>query len=130
VTSNEDLMLALPTTLEVGDAAEARAAALLEAHHFEIVERKFRCDAGELDLVAQRGSLLVFVEVRSRADDEHGSAELMVGARKQRQVTRVAGHYLVLRDPSYDEIRFDVVAITGTAIEWIADAFRLGASVR
>ncbi|MEO8701623.1 MAG: YraN family protein [Kofleriaceae bacterium] len=121
-------MQTLPNTLQRGDAAEDRATELLVEHHYEIVERKFRCDAGELDIIARRGSLLVFVEVRSRSDDEHGSADWMVGTRKQRQVARVAGHYLYLRDPWYDEIRFDVIAITADDIDWIPDAFRLGSS--
>jgi len=40
-------------------------------------------------------------------------------------VARVAEHYLTLREPAYDEVRFDVVAITGGQIELIQDAWRL-----
>ncbi len=56
---------------------------------------------------------------------DHGHAAEMVSAHKQRQVARVAEHYLALREPAYDEARFDVVAITGGQIELIQDAWRL-----
>ncbi len=68
--------------------------------------------------------MLVFVEVRSRADDHHGDALAAIGARKQRQVIRVAGHYLAARRPIYDEIRFDVVAVTSGVPVIVEDAFR------
>ena len=115
------------TTIEIGANAELLATQLLVDHGYEIVERNYRCTPGELDVVARDGSILVFVEVRSRADDEHGTALEMVHSRKQRQVVRVASWYLIERAPAYDEIRFDVVAITAGEAELIKDAFRPGA---
>jgi putative endonuclease len=115
-----------PTTNALGADAEGLATRTLLDHDYEIVEHNYRCNAGELDIVARQGDTLVFVEVRSRADGEHGSALEMIDHRKQRQVVRVAGHYLLERDPPYEEIRFDVVAITGGEIDLIADAFRPG----
>ena len=114
------------TTMELGASAEALAIALLEQRGYRIVERNFRVRAGEIDIVARDGDVLVFVEVRSRADAEHGHAAEMIGPRKQRQVARVAAHYLQQRDPVYAQARFDVVAITGGEIELIQDAWRLG----
>ena len=113
-------------TLIAGASAEAAATRLLLERGYRIVERNFRCKAGELDLVAQDGSVLVFVEVRSRADADHGHAAEMVDAHKQRQVARVAEHYLAMRDPSSEEVRFDVLAITGEDVVLIRDAFRVG----
>ena len=111
-------------TVVAGASAEAEATRLLRAHGYQIVERNFRCRAGELDLIARDRGVLVFVEVRSRADADHGHAAEMVHAHKQRQVARVAEHYLAMRDPEYDEVRFDVVAITGGEAELIQDAWR------
>lgn len=113
------------STVALGASAEAAATRLLVERGYEIVERNFRCKAGELDLIARHQRVLVFVEVRSRADAEHGHAAEMVDALKQRRVARVAEHYLAVRDPDYDEIRFDVVAITGGQAELIQDAWRL-----
>lgn len=114
------------TTVERGASAEQRAAAALVADGYQLVEANYRCKVGELDLVARDGDVLVFVEVRSRADDDHGSAAAMVTPRKQRQVTRVAAAYLALRRPDYERCRFDVVAITGADVEIIRDAWRVG----
>jgi putative endonuclease len=111
-------------TIAIGKSAELLATQLLIDNRYEIVERNYRCKSGELDIVARDGAILIFVEVRSRADDEHGTALEMIAPRKQRQVVRVASWYLIDRDPAYDEIRFDVIAITAGEAELIKDAFR------
>jgi putative endonuclease len=112
-------------TVVMGASAETAATRLLLERGYRIVERNFRCNAGELDVIARDRDVLVFVEVRSRADADHGHAAEMVDAHKQRQVARVAEHYLAMRDLDYDEVRFDVVAITGGDAELIQDAWRL-----
>jgi putative endonuclease len=113
------------TRIERGAFAEGSAAQLLVAAGYQIIERNFRCKAGELDIVARDGDVLVFVEVRSRSDDEHGSAVEMIGRTKQRRVARVAAYYLATALPAYDECRFDVVAITTGEPILIKDAFRV-----
>lgn len=113
------------TTLEVGASAESAATRRLLESGYRIIERNYRCRAGELDVVARDGDVLVFVEVRCRGDARHGFAAEMIDRRKQRQVARVAACYLLERDPDYEECRFDVVAITGDEIELFQDAWRL-----
>ncbi|HUQ08470.1 MAG TPA: YraN family protein [Kofleriaceae bacterium] len=111
--------------LDYGEHGEDRAARALLARGYRIVERNFRCKAGELDLVARdHDDTLVFIEVRTRADDRHGGALAAVGFHKQRQVARVARFYLATRKPRFDTCRFDVVAITGSDLVVIKDAFR------
>lgn len=112
------------TTIAKGASAEARAVALLTTAGYTIVERNFRCQAGELDIVARDGEVLCFVEVRSRAGHDHGNAAETVGRHKQRQVTRVAMAYLGLRAPQFERSRFDVVALTGADVVLIKDAWR------
>lgn len=113
------------STVQRGASAEANATAALIAAGYQIIERNFACKAGELDIVARDGDVLVFVEVRSRVDAAHGHAAEMVSPAKCAQVTRVARIYLAARDPDYDECRFDVVAITGDVVDIIKDAWRL-----
>jgi putative endonuclease len=108
-----------------GVDAEQTAAELLLAAGYEIVERNFRCRAGELDIVARDGDLLVFVEVRSRSDGAHGDAVEMVRDGKRRQVIRVARYYLAAAVPAFERCRFDVVAITAGQAIWLPDAFRV-----
>jgi putative endonuclease len=107
-----------------GAEAERDAAALLIAAGYEILERNFRCKAGELDIIARDGDVLVFVEVRSRSDDGHGHAVEMVGRTKQRRVVRVARHYLAVAAPRFERCRFDVIAITAGDAILLQDAFR------
>jgi putative endonuclease len=113
------------TTVSLGASAEDLAARALSRAGYAIVERNFRCAAGELDIIARDRDVLVFVEVRSRADGSHGHAAEMVSRRKQRQVARIALCYVGLRDPVFERSRFDVVAITGGEVEVIRDAWRL-----
>ena len=109
---------------ELGARAERSAVDLLVAAGYRIVDRNFRCKAGEIDIVARDGDILVFVEVRSRSDGEHGGAVEMIGRAKQRQVVRVARVYLAAAEPAFEQCRFDVVAITGGKAILIQDAFR------
>ena len=110
-----------------GASAEDCASQLLVDAGYRIVERNFRCKLGELDIVARDGDgdVLVFVEVRSRADDEHGSAVEMIRTTKQRRVVRVARYYLATVEPVFEQCRFDVVAVTAGEAILIKDAFRV-----
>jgi putative endonuclease len=114
------------TTKQRGASAEDRATAALEAAGYSIVARNWTCVVGELDIVARDGEVLVFVEVRSRADAAHGHAAEMVTPGKRRKVARVAQMYLGLERPRFAECRFDVVAITGDELAVVRDAWRLG----
>jgi putative endonuclease len=105
--------------IQQGASAETQATRVLVEAGYRIVERNFRCKVGELDIVARDGEVLVFVEVRSRSDGEHGCAAEMIRHTKQRRVARVATYYLATVEPDFEECRFDIVAITA------GDAFRL-----
>ena len=115
----------MDTTIERGASGEARAIDLLVRRGYRILDRNFRCKVGELDIVARDNDVLVFVEVRSRNDGQHGHALEAVGFHKQRKVSRVAQAYIALRRPHFEEARFDVVAITGDQIDLVQDAWRL-----
>ena len=96
----------------LGRAAETLAAAFLEEEGFEILERNHATRQGEVDLVCREGSVLCFVEVRSRSSDAQGGPEETVGARKARRVVRAATDWALRHDALEREIRFDVVAVT------------------
>ena len=111
--------------LQRGATAERDAARLLIEAGYEIVERNYRCKVGELDIVARDGDVLVFVEVRSRSDGDHGDAIEMIRVTKQRRVARVARYYLAAAAPAFERCRFDIVAITAGEAILLKDAFRL-----
>jgi len=96
----------------VGAGGEDRAASFLESRGFEIIERNYRFGrAGEIDLIARRGDLLVFVEVKSRRNSEYGVGEEAVTERKKRQLGRLAEWYLSRHRKMKKPVRFDVLAI-------------------
>ena len=122
------------STTELGRRGEDLACRHLEAQGLRLLERNYRCRAGEIDLVMLDGGTLVLVEVRSRSTSEHGGAAATVGFRKQRKFIRAARHLLLTR-PDYRRLpaRFDVVAIDPDpagakepVVTWIRDAFRTG----
>jgi putative endonuclease len=116
-----------------GARGEALALAHLQAHGLTLVERNYRCRAGEIDLVMLEGSTLVLTEVRYRGSDDFGGAAASVTWRKQRRLVNAAGYLLMKRtELKRYPARFDVVAITAPAagetaerIEWIKRAFTL-----
>jgi len=98
-----------------GDAAEERACRHLERSGFTIVERNFRTRGGEIDIVARKGDVLVFVEVRSREDADFGTPEESVTPAKRRRIVATARQYLSKVPPSsWREACFDVIAIEGS----------------
>ena len=98
-----------------GLAAEERACRHLEKEGFTVTARNYRSPGGEIDIVARRDGLLVFVEVRSREDAAFGSPEETVGPRKRLRVASAARRYLAAASPdSWQEARFDVIAIEGS----------------
>lgn len=98
---------------ETGRAGEEAAASRLSEAGYRILARNWRCRAGEIDLIAEDGGALVFVEVRARTNPTRfGTAIEAVDARKQRQVRAVAAYYLASHPVSGRSVRCDVVAVT------------------
>jgi putative endonuclease len=114
-----------------GRAAEAAARAWLEQQGLACVAANFRTRVGELDLVMRDRGVLVIVEVRSRSRDTWGGAAASVDAHKQRRIVAATSRLLAVR-PAWarERLRFDVLAVAGTApdwrFDWIRDAFRPG----
>ena len=94
----------------LGLSAESRAAAMLVAKGYRIVARRWKSPVGEIDIVARRRHLLVFVEVkaRERLDD---AAEAVI-ARQQRRIIAAAEAWLATHpDDIESDIRFDVMLV-------------------
>lgn len=121
------------TTKSRGDEAEDLALAHLRAQGLRLLERNYRVARGprargaEVDLIMQApDGTLVFVEVRARADANHGGAAASVSRTKQRRCILGAQHYLLQFD-RLPPCRFDVVALDGEQLTWIPGAFDAGA---
>ena len=94
----------------LGEGGENVAARYLRGLGYRIIERNFRCDSGEVDIIARQGATLVFVEVKTREEDDPMPEE-QVNAGKQHRLTRAARMYLSRYGSPQPPARFDVVAI-------------------
>ncbi len=94
----------------LGLSAESRAAAYLVAKGFRILSRRWKSPLGELDIVARRRKLLVFVEVKARATIE--AAAESIDARSQRRIASAAEAWLATYpQPSVTDMRFDAMLV-------------------
>jgi len=96
-------------TRALGAEGEARAARLLEAGGYTILARNARAGGVEIDLVARRGSTLVFAEVKTRRSHAHGAPEEAVDARKRQRLVRGAAAWLRENGRTARSVRFDVI---------------------
>ncbi|MBU4175667.1 MAG: YraN family protein [Actinobacteria bacterium] len=94
----------------LGRLGEDLACRHLDGEGFEIVERNWRTRDGEIDIVARKGDLIAFVEVKARRGDRFGEPEESVTPLKMRRIRRVAAQYL-RQAPASGEVRFDVIGI-------------------
>ena len=113
----------------LGARGEARAEEFLRNAGWRIVDRRFRCRGGEIDLIAIDGEIVVFVEVKARAGTGYGMPTEAVVPLKQRRIARTALAWLARNDALEQRCRFDVIEIvaepgTPETIRHIADAFR------
>ncbi len=111
----------------MGQVGERLAALHYAQAGFEVVDTNWRCRHGELDLVARKGSLVVFVEVKNRSSTAYGHPLEAVTFRKQQRLRRLAAVWFeVHRDPterSLLQARFDVVAVLAGRLEVVTNAF-------
>ncbi len=94
----------------LGAYGESVAARVLDKAGYRILERNYRCDVGEADIVAMDGDVLVFVEVRTRQGSRLGTPEESIGLRKQEKMIEVAQTYVSEREYA-GHWRMDVVAV-------------------
>lgn len=95
----------------VGHRGEAEAAAYLKRQGYRIVGIRERVLRGDIDIVALDGRTVVFVEVRSRSDCDHGHPAETVGHRKQRRVAELANAYIRRNRLEDCQVRIDVVTV-------------------
>lgn len=94
----------------LGAEGEARAAAHLARRGYRIIARNVRAGGVEIDLIAARPGLVVFVEVKTRRSAAYGSAEEAVDRRKRARLVRGAAAWLYEHRVRAGRVRFDVVA--------------------
>lgn len=110
---------------QTGAGYEQQARRLLEKAGLTFVAANARFRVGEIDLIMRDRQTWVFVEVRYRRNALFGGAAASVTRSKQQKLLRAAALWLRGRNSSLDtaDCRFDVIAITGTQVDWLPNAF-------
>ena len=107
----------------LGRAGEVKAGDFLKNKGYKILEKNYKTHIGEIDLIAKDGDTLVFVEVKTRLNDDYGAPSEAVNAKKQQKYYLVATEYLVRNKLTDSQCRFDVVEIENGQINHIFNAF-------
>lgn len=102
----------MKTKIDIGKTGEARAAHYLRRNGYRILEKNFKNRLGEIDLVAEDGGVICFVEVRTRrGTGQHERALASVDSRKQQRLSRMAVSFLKQRGLLERRARFDVMSV-------------------
>lgn len=101
----------MTSTVLAGKLGEDLAVSYLKSRGYKILERNFKKRYGEIDIIAQEGETLVFVEVKTRFSQEFGPPEEAVSFWKLRQVAKTGEFYKMLHPELPELLRIDVVAV-------------------
>lgn len=96
---------------ETGRLGEKLAQEFLSEQGFTIIDTNYRCQEGEIDIVALQGSCLVFVEVRAKMSLAFGNPEESVTRTKKKRLVATAEHYRQNHDRLPESWRIDFVAV-------------------
>ena len=115
--------------IDIGKRGETLAISFLKKNGYRIIESNFRCRYGEIDIIAQDGKTVAFIEVKTKTSNRFGSPTQAIDLRKQRQVSKTALAYISQKRLTNYSARFDVVGInikgSNSEIELIKNAFEL-----
>jgi putative endonuclease len=118
--------------LDFGKKGEKAAATFLKKQGYRILKRNYRNSIGEIDLIAEHKDVLVFIEVKSRADLSFGHPSMAVTPAKQKKIAQTAQVFLMKNPVNGRQIRFDVVSVLpgkedpdALRVEVLQDAFRV-----
>jgi len=95
----------------LGRYGEQLAVRYLREQGLEIVERNWRCELGEIDIVALDGRCLVVCEVKTRRSAAFGAPTTQVTVAKLARLRRLAGAWLSQHDAQVDDVRIDVIGV-------------------
>ena len=106
-----------------GTGGEILAVNFLKKKKYKILETNFSNHVGEIDIIAEKDGVIVFVEVKRRQTLQYGRPIEAVDTRKQNKIRKVAEIYLMLKNKTLADVRFDVIEILGDEINLIENAF-------
>ena len=101
-----------------GNEGEARAAEYLESNGFEIIDRNWRTNRGELDIIAVKNDILVFVEVKTLPNGTLDMIQRELNDQKRQRIIKTSKRFLLKhREYNNSYVRFDVIVIDMPGLE-------------
>ena len=102
----------------IGNEGENRAAACLEAKGFQIIERNWRTKRGEVDIIAVKNDILVFVEVKTLPNGTLDMIQRELNYQKRQRIIKTSKRFLLKhREYNNSYVRFDVIVIDMPGLE-------------
>jgi len=106
--------------MQTGKLGEQMGALFFADHGYQVLEKNWRHAHWEVDIIAEKGTVLHFVEIKTRRTKKYGQPEERVGTKKIKNLINAAEQYLYLH-PEWKRIQFDILSITlleGEACEY------------
>lgn len=100
----------MATHNEIGKEGELIAERKLVKEGYIVLERNYRFKRDEVDIIASKNDLIIFIEVKTRSNNYLGEPEEAVTKSKQKRIIKVANHYMLENDLD-NEARFDIFGI-------------------
>lgn len=107
---------------EIGNRGELQAVNFLFANGYQVLERNYRFGRSEIDIIAKKDNILIFVEVKARKNTDYGHPETFVSEAQKERIFRAAEEYInqkAWRGP----VRFDIIAIIWDSNPQLIDHF-------
>ncbi|MFD1293030.1 YraN family protein [Lutibacter holmesii] len=116
----------MATHNDLGEQGEQLAVEFLQKKGYQILDRNWRYKKAEVDIIAQKGAVLVIVEVKTRSSNYFGNPQDFINQKKVQLLVEAANEYVISKDLNV-EVRFDIVSILKNKqafnIEHLKDAF-------
>ncbi len=108
--------------IAIGKSGEHQAMDYLIDKGFEILEQNYRFGKGEIDIIAMKDALIIFVEVKKRKNDDFGHPEDFVSDNQKKMILDTSNVYIHSINWQKN-VRYDIIAITGKELLHLEDAF-------
>ncbi len=109
--------------VQAGRVLEKRVAVYLRKRGYEILNTNYQCGHREIDIIAQKDAILIFVEVRSKSGSAYGSGLESITRKKIRNIIESARFYIHKNSLYSHNVRFDVASIDGNKLTYVEGAF-------
>lgn len=114
--------MAVGRNKELGAKGERQACKYLKRNGYKILERGYRNPFGEVDIIAEKGDTIAFIEVKTRLSEEYGAPSEAVNQRRRNKYIQAAKYYFYGKQIEVT-VRFDIIEILRGEINHIENAF-------